>query len=152
MRGVVMVVEVNTYKPSSESEIEICTFPLFYKSYFARLLYRRSLYIYMWKQYQQRKFDMYPGHVEIFKYIRQMLYFTDEVVMKCVSEAEEAKADTNWIPIHLREWLIIEFKVGSHNKESAEQWIRRHRDDISVMDPTEFGMYNLLFYNIYLLF
>lgn len=81
-----------------------------------------------------------------------MLYFTDEVVMKCVSEAEEAKADTNWIPIHLREWLIIEFKVRSHNKESAEQWIRRHRDNISVMDPTEFGMYNLLFYNIYLLF
>ena len=139
MGGVFTVVEVNTYKPSSEAEIHICTFPSFFKSYLGCLIYCHSLYIYMWKEHQLKKFNTYPGHTEVFKHIHQMLNFTNEVVMKCIGEATKANVDANWIPVHPYKWLIIKFKVGSHKKENADHLIQWHHDNLSDIDPTQFG-------------
>ena len=106
--------------------------------------------MYMWKTYQSGRFDMYPGHADVFKHIHQMLQFTDNVVMKCIDDAADSAATANWVPEALREWLIIEFKVGSHTKDVADQWIRQHNGDLMAMDPTQFGAFiQLVKINIY---
>ena len=51
-------------------------------------------------------------------------------------------ASSIWVPVILREWLILEFNVG-HGFEKAQDWIKGHPEQFSEDDPSEYSTFKL---------
>ena len=73
----------------------------------------------------------------VFKHLRQLVSFTDRVIEACLEEAKYNGGSSSWVPNILWEWLILEFKSG--HGSNAPVWWKSHRNDISTIDPPEFG-------------
>jgi hypothetical protein len=134
--GLFKVLEVNTHH---NAIVNTWNFPSFYKSHLGRLIFRRSLYIKLWKVYKQSAITSLPNSSTIFKHLRQLVSFTDRVVEDCMEEAVSNEGSSSWIPKILHEWLILEFRCG--HGSNAPIWWKLHMNDISSIDPTEFGKY-----------
>ena len=132
--GIFEVLEINTHY---NTVINHWNFPSFYKSYLGRLMFRRSLYIKLWKMHKDSFLTSLPNSSNVFKHLRQLVSFTDRVVEACLEEAKTSGGSSSWVPNILREWLILEFKSG--HGSNAPVWWKTHRNDISTIDPTEFG-------------
>lgn len=135
--GCFKVIEYNTAQ--SDSEFERCKFPSFYRGYLGRLINRRSLYLVMWEHSKNGSgAKSFPHFSEVFKQIRALADFSDRVLDACLKSAERDCRSSTWVPERLREWLIIEYKVG-HGTDGARHWLLKHDAEMSGMDPTEYG-------------
>lgn len=142
--GLFSIVEVNTHHNTHLVE---WTFPSFYRSYMGRLIFRRALYIKMWELQKSRAVTSLPNLPTLLKNIRYLTSFTDRVVEACLVEASQHTVTPTWVPNVLCEWLILEFHCG--HGPNMLSWANEHSDEITRMEPTEFGESTLTHFYYY---
>lgn len=138
--GVFTVFEVMTYSRDGEKK-EKCSFPSFYRNHLGRLLHRRALYTELWAMYDNPRCKAFPKFNVILKRIKQQTIYLDNVVEKCLEEAQEARVTPEWSPTILQSWLLVEYYVNAHDPDSVRAWIEEN-EEVNDTDPAEFGKHN----------